>query len=92
MGEDHGKRPGDVSENRFRERPRSGSVGRGTTVSTRSGQVHGLILQFRPHPVPLYIAYIGLSAFVDVDVFDGDFLLPFAPMSTQRLKQCHVSS
>jgi hypothetical protein len=35
--------------------------------------------------------YNGLSAFVDVDVFDGDFLLPFAPMSTQRLKQCRVS-
>ena len=32
----------------------------------------GLILRFGPHPTPLHVADNSLSAFVDVDVFDGD--------------------
>jgi len=41
---------------------------------------------------PLHVANNGLSAVVDVDVFDSYFLLAFAAMPIQRLKQCRVSS
>ena len=41
---------------------------------------------------PLHVANNGLSAIVDVDVFDSYFLLAFAAMPIQRLKQCRVSS
>jgi len=37
---------------------------------------------------PLHVANNGLSAIVDVDVFDSYF----AAMPIQRLKQCRVSS
>jgi hypothetical protein len=50
----------------------------------------GLILRFGPHPTPLHVADDGLSAFVDVDVFDRDLLLPFAAMAVQCLQQCGV--
>ena len=49
----------------------------------------GLILRFCPHPTPLHVADNGLSPFVDVDVFDRDFLLPFAAMAVQSLQ--HVT-
>jgi hypothetical protein len=40
----------------------------------------GLILRFGPHPTLLNVTDNSLAAFVDVDVFDGDFLLAFAAM------------
>jgi len=45
-----------------------------------------------PLLAPLHVANNGLSAVVDVDVFDSYFLLAFAAMPIQRLKQCRVSS
>ena len=50
----------------------------------------GLILRFGPRPTPLHIAHNGLSAFVDVDVFDGYFLLAFAAMPVQSFEQSRV--
>jgi hypothetical protein len=47
----------------------------------------GLILRFGPYPTPLHVADNGLPAFVDVDVFDRDFLLPFAAMAVQCFQQ-----
>ena len=52
----------------------------------------GLILRFSPHPTPLHVADDGLSAFVDVNVFDGYLLLAFAAVAIQSLQQCGVSS
>jgi hypothetical protein len=52
----------------------------------------GLILRFGPYPTPLHVANNGLSAFVDVDMFDGDLLLSFAAMSIQRFEQSRVCS
>jgi hypothetical protein len=40
----------------------------------------GLILRFDPHPTRLHVAGNSLVAFVDVDVFDRNFLLLFAAM------------
>jgi hypothetical protein len=34
----------------------------------------------------------GLSAFVHVNVFDGNFLLPFAPMAIKRIQQHSVGA
>ena len=45
----------------------------------------GLILRFGLYPTPLHGTYNGLAAFVDVDVFDGDFLLPLG--ATQDLRK-----
>jgi hypothetical protein len=47
----------------------------------------GLILRFGPYPTPLHVSYNGMSAFVDVDVFDRDLLLPLASMAVQSLQQ-----
>jgi hypothetical protein len=52
----------------------------------------GLFLRFRSHPTPLHIADDGLTAVVDVDVFDRDFLLSFAAMTVQRLQQGSVGA
>jgi hypothetical protein len=49
----------------------------------------GLILRFRSRPTPLHIAN-GLSAIVDVDVFDRNLLLPFSAMAVQRFLQSSV--
>jgi hypothetical protein len=46
----------------------------------------GLILRFRPHSTPLHVADNGLSAVVDVDVLDRNFLLALATMSIEGLK------
>jgi hypothetical protein len=47
----------------------------------------GLILRFGPHPTPLDIADNGLSAFVDVDVFDCYLLLTFAAMPIEGFQK-----
>jgi hypothetical protein len=52
----------------------------------------GLILRFDPHPTPFHIADNRLSAFVDVDVFDRDLLLSFAPVAVQRFHERNVGS
>jgi hypothetical protein len=45
----------------------------------------GLILRFGPYPTPIHIADNSLPAFMDVDVFDRDFLLTFTAMPVQCL-------
>jgi hypothetical protein len=52
----------------------------------------GLILRFGIHPAPLYVANNGLSAFVDVDVFDRNFLLALATMPIESFQQRGVGS
>ena len=52
----------------------------------------GLILRFGSHPTPLDIADDGLPAFVDVNVFDGDFLLAFASVSVESFQKSGVSA
>ena len=49
----------------------------------------GLNLQFRWKPTPwgLDVADDGLTAFMDVDVFDGHLLLALAPMSIERFEK-----
>ena len=47
----------------------------------------GLILQFGPSSTPLHIANNGLSAFVDVDVFDRNFLLALAAMPIESFQK-----
>jgi hypothetical protein len=41
-------------------------------------------------PHPFDIADNGLSPFMDVDVFNGDFLLPLSAVSIQGFKQSSV--
>ena len=52
----------------------------------------GLILRFRSYPTPLHVADDGLPTFVDVDVFDGDFLLTFAAMPVECFQQGGICS
>jgi hypothetical protein len=49
----------------------------------------GLILPFGPYP-PLHAANNGLPAIVDVDVFDGGFLLPLTAMPVECFEQGSV--
>jgi hypothetical protein len=51
-----------------------------------------LILRFGPYPTPSYVADNCLPAFVDVDVFDRDFLLSLAAMPVQSLQQGGVGT
>ena len=43
-------------------------------------------------PHPFDIADNGLSPFMDVDVFNGDFLLPLSAVSIQGFKQSSVGA
>ena len=43
----------------------------------------GSFLRFGPHPTPHDVADNGLSAFVDMNVLDCDFLLALAPVPVQ---------
>ena len=52
----------------------------------------GLILRFGPHPTPLHVADNGLSAFVDVDVFDRYLLLAFATMAVEGFEQRRIGA
>ena len=63
----------------IREGPtrRSGSLARQRFACCISKSM-GLILRIGSHPAPLHIADNRLAALVDVDVFDRNFLLPFA--------------
>lgn len=47
----------------------------------------GLILQFGTPPAPLDVADDGLATFMDVDVFDRDFLLAFSTMAVEGFEQ-----
>jgi hypothetical protein len=51
-------------------------------ISKSKGLILGLV---RTHP--LHIAYNGLSAFMDVDVFDRNFLLALATMSIEGFQK-----
>jgi hypothetical protein len=52
----------------------------------------GLILRFGLHADPLDVADNRLTPFLDVDVFDRDFLLTFAAMAVQCLQQRGVGA
>ena len=50
-------------------------------------QVHGVDSPIWCVSRPLHISNNGLTAFMDVDVFDRDLLLSFAPMAVQCFEQ-----
>ena len=52
----------------------------------------GLILRFGSHPTPRHIADNSLAAFVDVDVFDRDFLLALASVAIQGFQKRGVGA
>ena len=54
----------------------------------------GLILWFRYEPSPraLDVADDGLAAFMNVDVFNRDFLLALAAVAVQRFEKCGVGA
>ena len=57
-------------------------------------QVHGVVplISVGSLPPALDVTHDGLGAFVDMDVLDRDFLLPFPAVPVERIKQYRVSA
>jgi len=58
----------------------------------RAARISAEISRRRPIASAVNVADNSLAAFVDVDVFNSDLLLPFAPVSIERLEQRCVGS